>query len=177
MPAMPGEICVQDDGRDFQRRPANLCRTILLSGGLWVISATTGPQSSHLRWNDAKSALPVLIVFNVQSAMCLPCDAAVAHHSAGMRERPAGWSVPAPPSLSMNAKSVSAATTVAAPGAVSSVQASGGADALIAAANLLLCGERSLPSNCNRSREAKRPTKRPTFRRTQKRAACEGTLR
>jgi hypothetical protein len=38
----------------------------------------------------------------------------------------------------MNAKSVSAATTVAAPGAVSSVQASSGADALITAANLLL---------------------------------------
>ena len=66
---------------------------------------------------------------------------------------------------------------MAAPGAVSSVQASGGVDALIAAANLLLRGEQSLPSQllarCNRSREGKRPTKRPTFRPTQKHAASD----
>ena len=46
-----------------------------------VVCPTTGPQPSHLRWNDAKSELPVLIVFNFRSAMCLPCDATVAHPS------------------------------------------------------------------------------------------------
>jgi hypothetical protein len=45
------------------------------------ISPTTGPQPSHLRWNDAKSELPVLIVFNFRSVACLPCGATVAHPS------------------------------------------------------------------------------------------------
>jgi hypothetical protein len=51
------------------------------SGRLVVISPTTGPQPSRLRWNDAKSELPVLIVFNFGSVTCLPCGATVAHPS------------------------------------------------------------------------------------------------
>jgi hypothetical protein len=51
------------------------------SGRVVVISPTTVPQPSHLRWNDAKSELPVLIVFNFRSVTCLPCGATVAHPS------------------------------------------------------------------------------------------------
>jgi len=46
-----------------------------------LVCPTTGPQPSHLRWNDAKSELPVLIVFNFRSVTCLPCGATVAHPS------------------------------------------------------------------------------------------------
>jgi len=58
------------------------CRIITaILGSLRAISPTTAPQPSHFGWNDPKSELPVLIVFNFRSAMCLPCGATVAHHS------------------------------------------------------------------------------------------------
>ena len=43
------------------------------------ISPTTAPQPSHFRWNDPKSELPVLIVFNFRSVMCLLSGATAAH--------------------------------------------------------------------------------------------------